>query len=132
MKKTTWFVIATTVCIICIMDCHADTDKAEIIREPAVAGFFYPADGEELQAVVDKHLDNVVDLPRINGQIIGLIAPHAGLVYSGQIAAYSYKILQNSGVNKVILIGPSHRFPFEGISVFGPGVRWRTPLGMID
>lgn len=132
MKKTIWLVIATTVCIICIMDCHADTDKAEIIREPAFAGQFYPADGEDLQTVVNKHLDNVVDLPRINGQIIALIAPHAGLVYSGQIAAYSYKILQNSGVNKVILIGPSHRFPFEGISVFGPGVRWRTPLGMID
>lgn len=105
--------------------------STEIIRVPAVAGQFYPGDRDELSRAVAGYLANVKDLPEIDGQILALIVPHAGYVYSGQIAAYAYKLLENSPVKNVIICCPSHRYPFEGISVYGPGVRWQTPLGSI-
>ncbi len=102
------------------------------IRKPAVAGTFYPADSTTLTKMVSGHLDAVKDIPEIDGQILALVVPHAGLVYSGPIAAYSYKLLENSDINTVILCGPSHRLGFDGVSVYGPGVTWRTPLGDVD
>lgn len=81
--------------------------------------------------MVEQHIENVKDLPEINGQIIALLVPHAGLVYSGQVAAYCYKLLEGSGINKVILCGPSHRYGFKGISVYGPDITWQMPFGDI-
>jgi AmmeMemoRadiSam system protein B/AmmeMemoRadiSam system protein A len=100
-------------------------------RPPAVAGMFYPGDKTDLTKMVTGYLQNVQGLPDIDGQIIAIIVPHAGLVYSGPIAAYSYKLLENSHINKVILCGPSHRYRFQGISVYGPDVEWSTPLGLV-
>lgn len=100
-------------------------------RPPAVAGMFYPAAKAELSKMVTGYLQNVHGLPQIDGRIIAILVPHAGLVYSGQIAAYSYKLLENSHINKVILCGPSHRYRFQGISVYGPDVQWSTPLGLV-
>jgi len=104
--------------------------SATTVRPPAVAGSFYPADSAALSRLVQSHLDQVKGLPEIDGDIVALIVPHAGLIYSGPIAAYSYKLLQTHPVHTVVLCGPSHRFGFEGISVYGPDVRWRTPLGL--
>lgn len=101
------------------------------VREPAVAGQFYPSDATELSMTVTVHLDQVTDLPKIDGRMIALIVPHAGLIYSGPIAAYAYKLLENSGIKKVILCGPTHRVRFRGLSVYGPDITWRTPLGMV-
>lgn len=101
------------------------------VREPAVAGMFYPADSVELSKMVRGHLANIEDLTELDGQLMALIVPHAGLIYSGQIAAYGYKLLENSSVNKVILCGPSHRYSFQGLSVYGPFINWKTPLGII-
>jgi AmmeMemoRadiSam system protein B/AmmeMemoRadiSam system protein A len=103
--------------------------SAQIKRTPAVAGTFYPADKAELENIVKTHLDNVSDLPEIDGQIIALIVPHAGLVYSGQIAAHAYKLLDNSDFNTVILCGPSHRYRLNGIAVESPDVVWTNPIG---
>lgn len=100
-------------------------------RKPAVAGMFYPADKAELQSMVDGHLADVTDLPEIDGRIIAILVPHAGLVYSGQIAAYAYRLLEGTGFNKVILCGPSHRYRFDGLSVYGPDIDWLTPLGTV-
>ncbi len=99
------------------------------IREPAVAGKFYPSEPEELKQMVTGHLGKTPSDQGIDGQIIAILVPHAGLVYSGQIAAYAYKLLENSGISKVVLCGPSHQYGFQGISVYGPGIIWKTPLG---
>ncbi|HWR82552.1 MAG TPA: AmmeMemoRadiSam system protein B [Candidatus Deferrimicrobium sp.] len=107
------------------------TEPGAAVREPVVAGSFYPADSGRLGQMVSSHLNGVSDLPTIDGQIIALVVPHAGLIYSGQIAAHAYKLLENSGVNKVILCGPSHRYGFDGLSVYGPGMIWKTPLGRV-
>ena len=101
------------------------------IREPAVAGQFYPADPIELKKTVTADLAAVKNLQRIDGEIIALIVPHAGLIYSGRIAAYGYKLLENSNINKVILCGGSHYYRFSGLSVFGPGIQWKNPLGTV-
>ncbi|MCP4706907.1 MAG: AmmeMemoRadiSam system protein B [candidate division Zixibacteria bacterium] len=100
-------------------------------REPAVAGAFYPADSVELANLVKGHLDNIENPTKIDGQLLALIVPHAGLIYSGQVATYGYKLLENSGIDKVILCGPSHRYNFSGLSVYGPFIDWKTPLGSI-
>jgi AmmeMemoRadiSam system protein B/AmmeMemoRadiSam system protein A len=103
-----------------------------VTRPPAVAGGFYPADPGELRGMIEKELNQVTGIPKIDGQIVALIVPHAGLIYSGPVAAYSYKLLDGSGIDKVILCGPSHRYGFRGVSVYGPGVEWQTPLGVVD
>ncbi|MCX6825646.1 MAG: AmmeMemoRadiSam system protein B [candidate division Zixibacteria bacterium] len=102
------------------------------IREPAVAGQFYPSDSAKLKEMVSDFLAKTEELPKIDGRIIAIIVPHAGYIYSGPVAAYSYKLLENSGIKRVILCGPTHRYSFIGLSVYGPGIGWKTPLGTVS
>lgn len=101
-----------------------------VVRKPAVAGSYYPADSAQLTSMVRNHLAAAATQPE-GGQLMALIVPHAGLVYSGGIAAQSYKLLESAQPDRVILCGPSHRFGFSGISVYGPGIVWETPLGSV-
>ena len=96
-------------------------------REPAVAGSWYPGTDRELRETVDGYLAeaDVSDLP---GRPIAIISPHAGMRYSGPVAAYGFKTLAPHAFKRVILIGFSHRHRFPGASI--PRVRaYRTPLG---
>ena len=102
---------------------------SEDIRKPAVAGAFYPADKAELTEQVDGFLANAKKTD-INGRILAIIVPHAGYVYSGQIAAYSFKQLEGTDFKKIIIISPSHYVNFDGISVYNKG-SFETPLGLI-
>lgn len=99
------------------------------IRPPAVAGAFYPDDPAELTAMIDAFLAQAdADGPAPKA----LIAPHAGYVYSGPIAANAYAPLRSKAgeIKRVVLLGPSHRVPFRGIAA--PTVDYfRTPLGDI-
>ncbi len=99
------------------------------IREAAVAGAFYPEDKGELKFMIKEFLDKaeLFHLP----ELTSVISPHAGYLYSGSIAAYSYKQLYNLDRNKkwtVFLIGPSHYTYFSGASV-GVFDLYKTPLG---
>ncbi len=118
--------------ILLIICCFLQPVDATTKRAPAVAGTFYPADSAELMSMVNQHLKSVGDLPKIDGQILALIVPHAGLIYSGEVAAYAYKMLEGTSVDKVILCGPSHRYRFSGISVYGPYIAWTMPFGTIQ
>lgn len=104
----------------------------ETVREPIVAGTFYPNQRDELAATVNHHLSNVSNLPSIDGQIIAIIVPHAGLVYSGQIAAFAYKLIEDNPIKNVVLCGPSHHYALQGLSIYGPGIKWKTPLGTVS
>jgi len=126
MKKT----LFTTIIVLLFLILGISASSTNL-RRPAVAGTFYPADSAELQAMVNEHLAGVTDLPEIDGQIIAMIVPHAGLIYSGKIAAHCYKLLEGMDINNVILVGPSHQYPFNGISVYGPRITWETPLGKL-
>jgi AmmeMemoRadiSam system protein B/AmmeMemoRadiSam system protein A len=101
--------------------------KAENVKEPAVAGTFYPADKDSLKKSVEGFLSKAEKNPD-HGKLIVIISPHAGYIYSGQVAAYGYKQIQGSDIRKVILIGPSHHRAFKGASVYTRG-SFRTPLG---
>lgn len=126
MRTISCFAVSVIALLCLISGAYATTR-----RPPVVAGTFYPADRSELKAMVEGHLAGVKNLPEIDGQIIALFVPHAGLIYSGQIAAHSYKLLEGSNINRLILCGPSHRHRFDGISVYGPNIAWQTPLGTV-
>jgi AmmeMemoRadiSam system protein B len=103
------------------------------VRAPAVAGTFYPADPEALAAAVDGYLEvarrergGPADAPPPKA----LIAPHAGYVYSGPVAAAAYVAVEplRGVVQRVVLLGPSHRVPLRGLAV-GTAQAFATPLG---
>ncbi len=112
-----------------------DTKKEDLqVRQPAVAGMFYPGDEKTLKAKINGFLEKV-DTAEFEGNLKMVIAPHAGYEYSGGVAAYSFKAVQeakNNGQNfkTVILIGPSHHHWFEGVSIFPKGY-YQTPLGKV-
>jgi AmmeMemoRadiSam system protein B/AmmeMemoRadiSam system protein A len=98
------------------------------VLEPSVAGSFYPAEKDVLESTVQGYLDSATD-SGVDGRPIAIISPHAGYVFSGQVAAYGYKHLRN--IDTVILIGSSHKKSFKGAAVFTTGA-FRTPLGEVQ
>jgi hypothetical protein len=111
--------------------CFCACAKAEEgkVRKSPIAGSWYPASRAELQARVDELLGKA-KLPKLKGRPYGLISPHAGIQYSGQAAAYGFKALQGLKVKRVILLGPSHRYPYQGLATSGVDF-YETPLGKI-
>lgn len=97
------------------------------IRQPAVAGLFYPDNARVLNRDLDTMLDQVSAKPP-GGTVVALIVPHAGYRYSGITASHSYRLIAGQSFECVVIVAPSHREYFEGISVFG-GTAFRTPLG---
>lgn len=106
-------------------------------RKPAVASMFYPDDTINLKRMINQFLSNVpadsTDFFKKNAfdNIFSIIVPHAGYIYSGQVAAYSYSLLKQKEYDTVVLIGPSHFAYFEGFAL--PFYKsFETPLGRID
>ena len=100
-----------------------------MIREPAASGMFYPADPKALARDVELYLEQALPA-EIEGEIKGLIVPHAGYIYSGSVAAWGYKVLLNRSYDTVIVIAPSHRSYFEGAAIQEQG-GYRMPLGIV-
>jgi len=98
-------------------------------RFPAVAGQFYPEEEKELDQMIDEFLKNA-KVPEIEGEIFGILVPHAGYVFSGPVAAYCYKAISGQKFETVVLIGDSHYEYFDGVSVWEKG-EWETPLGRV-
>ncbi len=99
------------------------------IRPPAVAGMFYPGNARDLAGDVAAML-GAARPPALRPK--ALIAPHAGYVYSGPVAAEAYALLSplRGQVRRVVLLGPTHRVPVRGIAV--PSVAaFATPLGVV-
>ncbi len=101
------------------------------IRPPAVAGMFYPAAPAELRRAVQTYLDAA---PGDGIEPRALIAPHAGYIYSGPVAACAYKLLVASEaarrVRRVALLGPSHFVPCRGLAL-STADAFDTPLGRV-
>jgi hypothetical protein len=100
-----------------------------MIKEPNVAGGFYSADPKELADTIDNLEGSTGPVPA-DRKVLIAIAPHAGYPYSGPVAAYTFKAIGHIQYKTIVLIGPSHYFPFEGISVWLKG-GFRTPLGVV-
>jgi AmmeMemoRadiSam system protein B len=98
-----------------------------MLRKAIFAGSFYDASPNALKQQFDNWFEKA-ELPQTDGRPLGVICPHAGYIYSGSCAAYSYKLLKDSGFKKAILIHPSHRGNHFGYSV-SPYDEYATPLG---
>jgi AmmeMemoRadiSam system protein B len=101
------------------------------VRPPAVAGRFYPADPRELRDLVDRLLAEVDRRPQ-PAPPVALVAPHAGYPYSGAVAATAYAHVAPlpDAVTRVVLLGPAHFWPLDGMAV--PAVDgFSTPLGVV-
>jgi len=108
------------------MTVHTSTET----RPPAVAGMFYPADPRQLADEVESLLSSSVTPARLPPDPLALIAPHAGYVYSGLTAASAYSLLRGRTFDAVVIVSPSHREYFDGISIF-PGSAYSTPVGVM-
>ena len=96
------------------------------IRPAAVAGSWYPRSAGALTREVDGYVDAAIDAPA--GEITALIAPHAGIMFSGPVAACAYKAASRGQYDVAILAGPSHFVAFDGIALYPEGA-FDTPLG---
>jgi AmmeMemoRadiSam system protein B len=100
-----------------------------MVRPPAVAGTWYPGIAGALARDVDAYLDEVTTVPA--GRIDAIIAPHAGLMFSGPVGSWAYRAAAASSGDPfevAVLVGPSHFVPFEGVAVWPDGA-FASPLG---
>jgi AmmeMemoRadiSam system protein B/AmmeMemoRadiSam system protein A len=100
------------------------------IRQPVVAGSFYTANPKALTQEIKGYFSNVPADRIIAEKPIGLIVPHAGYMYSGQVAACAYKQIEGRNYEAVMVLSPSHQVYFPGVSV-DTKEGYRTPLGVV-
>ena len=110
-----------------------------MVRKPVVAGMFYPSSKKDLILSIENAFSGPLGpgkLPEKNSKSlpkpVGVVVPHAGYVYSGQVAAWAYYELSKKGKPQTaILIGPNHTGYGKPVSIF-PGGKWQTPLGNLE
>ncbi len=99
------------------------------IKTADLAGTWYSANPEELKNQLDNFFNNAVPF-EIKGEIIGIISPHAGMIYSGEVSAYGFKAVMNKKIDTVIVVGFSHKKDYDGVAIFDKdGIE--TPLGVL-
>lgn len=97
------------------------------VRKAAVAGTWYPGTSAALAVAVDNYLAGATR--DVEGDVTALVAPHAGLMYSGRVAAHAYRLLCNRVFDVVVLVGPSHYVGFDGVAA--PAADgFETPFGV--
>jgi AmmeMemoRadiSam system protein B/AmmeMemoRadiSam system protein A len=140
-KKFLWiFIILSIFLLYCKESSHPKAEgndmgkggvQTEEIRKPAWAGpaGFYPSDPVKLTKTIADFF-NKAQKEEVPGKIVALISPHAGYIYSGQVAAYGYKTLEGLKYQTVVVISPSHAVFFQGASIYN-GKAYQTPLGTI-
>lgn len=97
------------------------------VRPAAVSGSWYPGTRGALTREVDEYLDAAAEGP--GGTITAVIAPHAGIMFSGPVAAFAYKAAAAMAYDSVVLAGPSHFIGFDGVAVYPDGA-FETPMGL--
>jgi AmmeMemoRadiSam system protein B len=95
-------------------------------RRPAVAGSWYPADPRRLAHDIDAYL--AAGRPPSGGDVVGVLSPHAGYLYSGPVAGAAYAAVASRTFDVVCVVGPSHYMAFDGVALWPKGV-FETPLG---
>src|SRR3989344_6979945 len=105
---------------------YADTN----IKRPNVSGQFYAADPRVLSSEIEEFFQHADVTPAAN-RIEIVIAPHAGYIYSGAVAAYGFKAASRNKYKTIVILAPSHYFGFDGISIGGQD-GFQTPLGIVN
>ena len=98
------------------------------VRPCAVAGSWYPGTRTALERAVDAHLASAAAAEQVCPR--ALVAPHAGLMYSGPVAACAYSLVRACAYEAVVLVGPSHFVGFDGLSIWSRGA-WDSPFGPV-
>ena len=91
-----------------------------------MAGSWYPSAPDRLAREIDRYVAEAEVAPTPAPRAI--VVPHAGLVYSGPVAAHAFRLVVGGGYVAVVLVGPSHFVPFTGVSIWPRGA-WQTPFG---
>lgn len=100
------------------------------LRPSPIAGRWYPASPQELLRTLDTYLAQA-EPPQIDGHIVGIMVPHAGVVYSGPVAAHAFKLIRGYSPDVVVLISPMHHpYPYELLTSGHDA--YHTPLGDIE
>lgn len=97
-----------------------------MIRQPAMAGTWYPGQAVPLLRDVEHYLAAAADGPA--GRVQAIMAPHAGLMFSGPVGAWSYKAAARTVHDVIALVGPSHHEAFDGVALWPEGA-FASPLG---
>ncbi len=107
-----------------------ESNQELITREPVVAGQFYPGNAEVLRAELNNLFANAAKR-MTDKDVLAVISPHAGYVFSGGVAASSFNQLDyNKKYKTIFIIGSSHRTAFDGASIYNQG-NFKTPLGIV-
>lgn len=137
-KKLVFFLLILIIIILFLPGCKNQDkylqfitkEEPEMIRNPAVAGAFYPADKTNLINQINSFFKKTKNIKREKPLRI-LIVPHAGYDYSGQTAAWGFKQLEGMNYSRIIILGSSHRAHFSEAAVYNKGA-WQTPLGKVE
>ena len=122
-------VIAVALLVGCSVVAGSPPAGSEQVRQAAVAGSFYPSDPKELAAMVDGFVAHAT-VPEQKGQVVAIVAPHAGYPFSGAVAGHSYALIKGRPTHRVVVIAPSHFEAFSFTSVYD-GDAYVTPLGRV-
>src|SRR4030066_1441955 len=137
MVKRRYFYLLLLMNLLMWVGCHAEgqtTKKGKEIgmkevREPVFAGSWYPGNPEVLSRDIQRYLGDAKK-EKVEGEVVALVSPHAGYMYSGQVAAYAYKLVEGRAFDSVVVVAPSHQALFKGASLYDRG-GYRTPLGVV-
>jgi AmmeMemoRadiSam system protein B len=99
------------------------------IRPSPIAGRWYPGDPQQLARSIDDFIADA-DVSPFEGRVVGILAPHAGHVFSGPVAGYAFKFVQGMDVDVVALVGPSHH-PYSAAIITSGHDAYQTPLGTV-
>jgi len=108
----------------------AGDDRFGGVRRSVLQGSWYPADPAALQGLMTQFLAEADPPLPLEGRVRALVVPHAGYRYSGPVAAHAYGLIRGMPIERVVLIGPSHRWRIDGISI-GCYEAYETPLGRV-
>jgi len=100
------------------------------VRPSLIAGSWYPGNPQQLRQTIEQ-LFAQVSPPKIEGEVLGLISPHAGYVYSGQTAAHAYHTVRDQAFDTVVVISPVHRVPVGRFAITSADA-YQTPLGLVS
>ena len=127
MRAGTILVVGLTL-VACMESPGRAAAPGQAVRPPAVAGQFYPSDAVKLKAAIDGFLRDALP-PRVN-DVVAIVVPHAGYIYSGQIAADAYRQVAGQTPDTVVILGANHTGAgYQRMSVFD-GAGYATPLGV--
>jgi len=104
-------------------------NKLSSVRPSPIAGSWYSADPVQLRDMVDGYIEKATP-PDLPGEVVALVAPHAGYIYSGRVAGYAFKTIKDSSFTSVVVISPLHQYHPQPILTSAHRA-YQTPLGEI-